>query len=197
MGTEQEQKPMEMIQTLYCDKFEELDNGNQVNYEGMWTQYVPEYEHIFNYIEWSPSKKCNTSKEEVIITSVYMATIESFVDNKIHTLKDATKGGNRGGCGHYNWNHGSSCNTGNNNYGNKVWFVEHPEKDSHNLKSMYKRLQFEWNTNKSGSSQITASNGTQENTKYQIYTNQWTTDRNQTPFCQRSAQWDEIAILWL
>ena len=54
---------MDMIQTMYCDTFEEIEKGNQVTYEVMCTEAVHEYEQISNSNECSLSKKGESSNE--------------------------------------------------------------------------------------------------------------------------------------
>ena len=48
VGTEQNQKIIEIIQDLSCAKFKEVDKGKQFTYEVMCTGDVHEYEKIFN-----------------------------------------------------------------------------------------------------------------------------------------------------
>ena len=132
--------------------FEDINKGEQFNYQDMCTEAVHEYKQIFNSNEWSPFEKGRISNEEAILTQVYMANIDSLGEKKSQALKYSAEGGNGGGDGHHNFNNRANCKSCNNNHENKVCFANHTNKSTHNLKSLYNILQDQCNAKNSGCS---------------------------------------------
>ena len=126
-----------------------------------------------------------------------MATIESLVDRKIQDLKSVNEGSNSGGGGHQNHNNGYNCKACNKNYGNKVCFSDNPDKAPHKLKPLYKGMNNEWKSKKSGSSQITPGNFTQENTKFYISTSHWKNERPGDNIRHNNSKEGQNGMKWL